>query len=203
MLHRLGGRPNLTTVFNYTFILFQSVWDNMKRRTVEKADKAAKSGAGGVILTKVDNLVLDAIGKDGAYLKGVGRAAPYPSFSGVTRPTDQGVEANGDSSLNVSAISNWNHSFSQDNIPNFDNFGADHYDPPALRVLDNQARNSSSTVTRPPSPFQFTAPFDRQRPQASSTPFPRPISQDPAPTQLPGQLSDQPELTERPGIYGL
>ena len=175
------------------------MWDNLKRRTVEKADKAGKSGAGGVLLTRVDNLVLDAIGKDGAYLNGVGLAAPYPSFSGVKRPTAQGIEANGDS-LNVSSNTNWNQSFSYNNT--LDNYGADRYDPPALLVFEDQARNSTSTVARPPSPgFQFTAPLDRQRPQASSTPLPRPQDQAPAPGQLPGQLPDQlPELRERPGM---
>ena len=166
---------------------------------MEKQDKAAKSGAGGVVLTRVENLVLDAIGKDGAYLNGVGHEAPYPSFPGVKRPTSHGIEANGDSSLNVSSYSN--QSFSLGNTPSFDNYGADQYDPPALRVFENQARNISSTVARPPSPeFQFTAPLERQRPLASSTPLPRPRPQDQAPVQLPGQLTDQlPELTERPG----
>ena len=188
-----------TIVFNKTFIFFQSVWDNLKRRTVEKA---AKSWAGGVVLTRVENLVLDAIGKDGAYLNGVGHAAPYPSFSGVTRPTDQGVATNSDSSLNVSSISNWNQSFSHNNI--LDNYGGNRYDPPALLVFEDQARNSSSTVARPPSPgFQFTAPFDWLRPQVSSTPLPRPQNQAPAGGQLQRQLPDQlPDpLTEWPGMY--
>ena len=83
--------------------------------------------------------------------------------------------------------------------------GAEQYDPPALLVLENHARSISSTVARPPSPeFQFTAPLERQRPLASSTPLPRPRPQDQAPGQLLGQLPDQvPELTERPGMYGL
>ena len=168
---------------------------------MEKRDKAARSGAGGVVLTRVENLVLDAIGKDGAYLNGVGHQAPYPTFSGVQRSTTHGVEANGDSSLNVSSYSN--QSYSQDNTPSFENYGAEQYDPPALRVLENQARYASSTVTHPPSPeFQFTAPLDRQRPLASSTPLTRPRPLDQAPSQLPGQLPDQlSELTERPGMY--
>jgi hypothetical protein len=44
--------------------LLQTVWDNLKRRTVEKADKAAQNGARGDVLTHAKNLVLNAIGKE-------------------------------------------------------------------------------------------------------------------------------------------
>ena len=75
--------------------------------------------------------------------------------------------------------------------------GAEHYNPQALRALENRGRNGNSTVARPPSPedFQFTAPLERQRPQASSTPRPRP--QDQPLGQLPDQLL---EPTERTGM---
>ena len=108
-----------------TFVLslFQSLWDNLKRRTIEKADMAKKSGAGGVVLTRVENLVLDAIGKDGAYLNGVGFQAPYPTFSGLNKPTRQEAAASVDSSLNESTIysNSWNQSYSHEQ--SFENFG--------------------------------------------------------------------------------
>ena len=76
-----------------------------------------------MVFTRAENLVLEAIGKDGAYLNGVGHEAPYPSFSGVNRPTAPRVETQGDSSLNESSNSNWNHAFSQDNTLSYDNYG--------------------------------------------------------------------------------
>ena len=96
------------------------MWENLKRRTVEKADNAAKSGAGGIVLSRVENLVLDAIGKDGAYLNGIGNEAPYPRFSGQKRAASQVAVAS--RSLNESAYSNsLNQSYSQD--MSFDNYG--------------------------------------------------------------------------------
>ena len=97
----------------------------MKRSTIKKRDAAAKSGAGGVILTRLDNLVLDAIGRDGAYLNGVGHEAPYPTFTGLSRSTEHGqrVVDCGDSSLNDSSFSQFNQSHSRDNTLSFDNYG--------------------------------------------------------------------------------
>ena len=77
--------------------------------------------------------------------------------------------------------------------------GAEHYNPPSILALENRARTGNSTVARPPSPdFQFVTPLERQRPQAASTPLPRPREQPPG--QLPGPQPDQlPEPTERSG----
>ena len=85
-----------------------------------------------MVLSRVENLVLDAIGKDGAYLNGVGYEAPYPSFSGVKRPTTHGVEANGDTSLmssysNNNNNSSWNQSLSQNNTQSFENYGKQNF----------------------------------------------------------------------------
>ena len=74
-----------------------------------------------------------------------------------------------------------------------------------MLALENRARTSNSTVAvRPPSPdFQFATPLERQRPQAASTPLPRPREQPPG--QPPGTLLDHlpepAEPTERPGNF--
>ena len=132
----------------------------------------------------------------------MGYEAPYPTFTVPNKSTEQArrVDDNGDGSLNDSYFSNVNQSYSRDNTPSFDDFGAENYNPNAQLQLEKRARNGNSTATGPPTPeFQFAIPLDRQRPPASSTPIPnaRPFE---VQLQPPEQL---PELLERPGTVGI
>ena len=64
------------------FLCFQNRWDNIKQKTRDIYQQIAKTGAGGQILSEIDNIVLDILGRESAYLQGVGKKAGPPNFGG-------------------------------------------------------------------------------------------------------------------------
>lgn len=52
-------------------IFLQHSWGYLRRSVIEKTKNSKKSGAGGSILTKLDNIVLDIIGRETALMNGI------------------------------------------------------------------------------------------------------------------------------------
>ncbi len=64
------------------FDCFQNRWDNIKQKTRDTFQQIGKTGAGGQIFSEIDNIVLDILGRDSAYLNGVGKKSGPPNFGG-------------------------------------------------------------------------------------------------------------------------
>ncbi len=62
---------------------FQNRWDNIKQRTRDVYQQLGKTGGRGQILSEIDNIVLDILGRDSAYLCGVGKKSGPPNFGGL------------------------------------------------------------------------------------------------------------------------
>jgi len=63
-----------------------------------------KTGAAGKPLTELDNLILDVIGRESAYVKGIANKSAPPSFSNAVSNHDSTL-ASTSHALNVSALS--------------------------------------------------------------------------------------------------
>ena len=46
-----------------------------------------KSGSGGQSLTELDNLVLDVVGRESAFMKGINNKSGLPSFAKTSKPS--------------------------------------------------------------------------------------------------------------------
>ena len=85
----------------------QNIWDNIKRSTKAKLDKAAESGSGSVQLTPLDEIVADALGSDEPHMTGLGQEDDdpvLPGSSGQAERQDQNVDSsNFDTSFSSNA----------------------------------------------------------------------------------------------------
>jgi hypothetical protein len=67
------------------------VWRYTKSKTLKKFEKAKKSGSEGIQLSRLDNLVLDIIGRDSVQLTGLGIEDFRPSQASAA-PFDDSSE---------------------------------------------------------------------------------------------------------------
>lgn len=74
------------------FLIFQNVWDSLRRGTVRVKDADVDSGAGGQQWTELDRIVEGILGPDSAYLGGMknpDNPPQFPSNDSQVNPDDE------------------------------------------------------------------------------------------------------------------
>ena len=78
----------------------------MKRPVRAKYLALQKSGAGGQSLSELENLVLDVVGRDSAYMNGIPNKAGPPSFAKQQTPRQNSTQMSLDMSTDGDGIGN-------------------------------------------------------------------------------------------------
>ena len=84
--------------------MLQNTWDNLKRPARERYLALAQTGAGGEPLTELENLVLDVLGRDSAYIVGIANKATRPSFARSTTNSNSVVASHVFTAANSSSF---------------------------------------------------------------------------------------------------
>jgi hypothetical protein len=78
-------------------------WDGLKRGTMRKVDEGRKTGAAGQKLSALDDMVLNIIGRDSVYLKGLEQPDDPPILSPESEDTHSATnfvfDGSGDDSM--------------------------------------------------------------------------------------------------------